>query len=404
MKILKLTCLASLAMLMPAMALAADVKVKVVNEEKTQRQELVEVDVKEVRTKLGIADDEPFVVKNAMRQQVDYQITHDGKLLIDAAVKPCGTTVFTIVKGYPEPMHQWVEGKRFPQRKDDIAWENDRGAYRVYGPALQKTGERSFGTDVWTKNSPDLNLSERYYKDYEGNVRGYELGKNGRKDDYTDLHTSFHLDHGKGLDCYGVGPSLGCGAPALMDGDKLIFPYCYKTYKILDNGPLRFTVELTYNPTKIKGDDNVVEHRIISLDKGSNFNKMTVWYTGLSKPCDFASGVVVHTADKESVVVGKNYVQYADPTEQPDRYGFTIYVAALFPDGAKCKKLFYDKPEGAIAGHAVGVVKDLADGQRYTYYFGSAWSSYDVRNQDEWQLRINGFMDALASPLKVTLE
>ena len=64
----------------------------------------------------------------------------------------------------------------------------------------------------------------------------------------------------------------------------------------------------------------------------------------------------------------------------------------------------YDKPEGAIAGHAVGVVKNLKNNQRYTYYFGSAWSCYDVRNQDEWQLRINGFMNALESPLKITIE
>lgn len=94
----KLTCLASLAMLMPTLAQAADVKVKIVNDERFQRQELVEINVKDVRAKLGIADDETFVVKNGMRQQVEYQITHDGKLLIDAAVKPCGTTVYTIAR------------------------------------------------------------------------------------------------------------------------------------------------------------------------------------------------------------------------------------------------------------------------------------------------------------------
>ena len=351
---------------MPASALAADVKVTVTNEQKTQRQELVEIDARTVYQKLGIAEGQNIIVKNAMRQQVAYQITYDGKLLIDAAVKPCGKTVFTITTGNPEPMRSWVEGKMYPLRKDDIAWENDRGAYRVYGPQLQKSGERSFGIDVWTKNSPDLNVPERYYKDYEGNVRGYEIGKNGRKDEWIDLHTSFHLDHGKGLDCYGVGPSLGCGTPALMDGDKLIFPYCYRKYRIVDNGPLRFTVELTYNPVKIKNDENVVEHRIISLDKGSNFNKMTVWYSGLTSPCNLASGVVVHTADTESVVIGKNYVQYADPTDQPERHGFQLYVAALFPDGAKCRKLFYDKPEGAIAGHALGIIKDIKADQKYT--------------------------------------
>ena len=148
MKLLHQTCLAALALLMPASALAADVKVTVTNEQKTQRQELVEIDARTVYQKLGIAEGQNIIVKNAMRQQVAYQITYDGKLLIDAAVKPCGKTVFTITPGNPEPMRSWVEGKMYPLRKDDIAWENDRGAYRVYGPQLQKSGERSFGIDV----------------------------------------------------------------------------------------------------------------------------------------------------------------------------------------------------------------------------------------------------------------
>lgn len=393
-----------MALLIPVQLWAADVTIKVTNNESFQRQELVELDVNEVRQRLGITANESFVVKNKARQQVDYQITYDDKLLIDAPVKPHGTTVYTVTPGVPETMHQWVEGKMYPLRKDDIGWENDRGAYRIYGPALQRTGEKSFGIDVWTKNTPDLVMSDRYYKDYEGNVTGWANAKNGRKDDYIDLHTTFHLDHGNGLDCYSVGPTLGCGTPALMDGDQLILPYCYKTYKILDNGPLRFTVELTYNPEKVKGDEHVVEHRIISLDKGSNFNKMTVWYEGLSKPCDMAAGVVIHSADKESVVIGKNFVQYADPTDRPSDYGFQLYVAALFPNGAQTKKLLFDKPTGGNEGHAVGVKKNLQNNERYTYYFGSAWSEYDVRTQAEWQLRINEFLDAQSHPLTVTIE
>ena len=52
----KLTWLASIAMLVPTFAQAADVKVKIVNDERFQRQELVEIDVKDVRAKLGIDD------------------------------------------------------------------------------------------------------------------------------------------------------------------------------------------------------------------------------------------------------------------------------------------------------------------------------------------------------------
>jgi hypothetical protein len=242
-------------------------------------------------------------------------------------------------------------------------------------------------------------------KDFDGNVRKRELAKAGKKDEVNEesLKISFHLDHGTGLDCYNVGPSLGCGTPALMDGDKIIMPYCYKDYEILDNGPLRFTVSLTYNPVTIKKDNQVVEHRVISLDKGSNFNKMTVWYEGLSKPCDLVAGVVIHSEDKESAVVGSDFVQYADPTDNPAKHNFQIYVAALFPNGAITKKLMYDKPEEGIEGHAVGIVKNLKNDQKYTYYFGSAWSQYDVRTQNEWQLRINEFLDAIHSPLNVEI-
>lgn len=398
----------SLLLLIPMTTWAGKtVKITVTNDENEQRQELVEIDLKTVTDKLALGEDDAFVVRNAFGQQVDYQITHDGKLLIDVAVRPCGKAHFTVSKGVPEPMKTWVKGKMYPTRKDDIAWENDRGAYRVYGPALQRTGEKSFGTDVWTKNTPEIVVEDRYTADYDGNILKSVYHKKGQGDKWKeeDLHTSFHLDHGNGLDCYSVGATLGCGTPALMDGNTIIYPYCYKDYEILDNGPLRFTVALTYHPAKVKKDENVVEHRIMSLDKGSNFNKITVWYEGLSNPCDFASGVVIHSDDKESVVLGDNYVHYADPTDNPTKHNFQIYVAALFPNGdVKTKMLKYDTPNKGIEGHALGIVKKLENNQKYTYYAGCAWSKSDVRSQKEWQVRIESFLNAIALPLEINIE
>ncbi|MBP5712561.1 MAG: DUF4861 domain-containing protein, partial [Prevotella sp.] len=382
------------------------VTITVTNDENEQRQELVEIDLKTIVDKLALGEDDAFVVRNAFGQQVDYQVTYDGKLLIDVSVRPCGKAQFTVSKGVPEPMKTWVKGKMYPTRKDDIAWENDRGAYRVYGPALQRTGEKSFGTDVWTKNTPEIVVEDRYTADYDGNILKNIYNKKGQKDKWRDedLHTSFHLDHGNGLDCYSVGSTLGCGTPALMDGNTLIYPYCYKEYEILDNGPLRFTVALTYHPAKLKKDENVVEHRIMSLDKGSNFNKITVWYEGLTKPCDFASGVVIHSEDKESVVLGSNYVHYADPTDNPAKHNFQVYVAALFPYvNVKTKMLKYYTPHKGIEGHALGILKKLENNQKYTYYAGSAWSKADVRTQREWQVRRDSFLKAIAMPLEVSI-
>lgn len=407
MKANSILALAVCALLMPLKSFAQEVTITVTNDEKCQRQEVVEVDADAVLQKLGLAKDGKFIVKNALGQEVGYQLTYDGKLLIDASVRPCGSAVFTVKPGIPQPMKVFVTGKQYPERVDDIAWENDRTAYRVYGPALQRSGERAFGVDVWLKNTPDLEVSKRYATELGNHPQIEALKAAGKTDEafQVEIATTYHFDHGYGLDCYKVGPSLGCGAPALMDGKELILPYCYASYKILDNGPLRFTVELTYNPTEIKGDKNVVEHRIISLDKGSNFNKAVVWYDGLSKARDVAAGVVVHAEDTESVVLGKNFVQYADPTDNPSKQNFQIFVATLFPEGdVTTTKLMSKKPANGIAGHAVGVLKNYKSGNRFIYYFGSAWSKNDVRTQREWQLRIDEFLEALATPLHVNVK
>ncbi len=397
----------SMALMLAACAMhmdAAEVKITVTNNERMQRQELAEIKADEVYQQLGISYGEPVIVKNSLGQQVAYQLTFDGLMLIDASVRPCGDAVFTVEKGQPEIFKTFVAGRQYPERVDDIAWENDRTAYRLYGPALQRSGERAFGIDVWVKNTPNLEVERRYKVELSNHARIQQLIKEGKTDEAKQLEiaTTYHFDHGYGLDCYKVGPSLGCGTPAMMQDGKLVMPYCYKEYKILDNGPLRFTVELTYNPVTVGKDNNVVEHRILSLDKGSNFNKMTVWYEGLSNPIDIAAGVVIHQEDTQSLMVGRDFVAYADPTDNPAAQNFQIYVAALFPNNiSETKALMEPTPANGIAGHAVGILKDYQPGEKYVYYFGSAWSKNDVRTLDEWKLRIDNFLNALHSPLEV---
>lgn len=401
-----LCALAFSLILAPVSVDAGDVTITVTNNSDVQRQELIEVPVNDIYAKLGIKKGEQFIVRNALGQQVAYQITYDGKLLVDASVRPEGTADFTITQGTPKPMKTVVCGKQYPERVDDIAWENDRTAYRVYGPALQRTGEQAFGVDVWVKNTPDLEVEKRYKTELSNHEKINELKKEGKTAEAFEMEqeTTYHFDHGYGLDCYKVGPTLGCGAPALMSGNDMVLPYCYKSYKILDNGPLRFTVQLEYNPFTLGADKNVVEHRIISLDKGRNYNKMTVWYDGLTKPCDMVAGIVLHSEDTKSVLYGENYVLYADPTDNPTKQNFQIYVGVLFPNGVKAtKSMMYDTPANGNAGHGVGVIT-YQPGEKYTYYFGSAWSKNDVRTLNEWKLRSEETLEALHAPLKVTVK
>ncbi|MBR3399511.1 MAG: DUF4861 domain-containing protein [Prevotella sp.] len=402
MKLLNIIALSMLA----ASAGAQNVKIIVNNDEKVQRQEVVEVCAKQLYQKMGISYGSPVIVKNALGQQVGYQLTHDSLLLVDASVRPCGKAEFTVEKGTPREPKVFVTGRQYPERVDDIAWENDRTAYRIYGPALQRNKERAFGVDVWVKNTPDLEVEKRYNTELSNHHAIEKLKKEGKTQEALDMEeaTTYHFDHGYGLDCYKVGPTLGGGAPALMDNGELVLPYCYRDYQILDNGPLRFTVRVDYNPAVVGKDKNVVEHRIISLDKGSNFNRCTVWYDGLTDKRDLAAGIVVHPEDTETMYLASNMALYADPTDNPEKQNFQIYVGVLFPEGIDYTRYLYTEQDrqNGNAGHIIGV-KSYTPGTRFTYYFGSAWSKNDVRTFDEWKLRSEQTIDALHAPMNVTI-
>lgn len=402
MKLLNIIALCLLA----TSAGAQNVKIIVNNDEKVQRQEVVEVCAKQLYQKMGISYGSPVIVKNALGQQVGYQLTHDSLLLVDASVRPCGTAEFSVEKGTPRQPKVYVTGRQYPERVDDIAWENDRTAYRIYGPALQRNKERAFGVDVWVKNTPDLEVEKRYVTELSNHSAIEALKKEGKTQEALDMEeaTTYHFDHGYGLDCYKVGPTLGGGAPALMDNGELVLPYCYRDYQILDNGPLRFTVRVDYNSTSIGKDKNIVEHRVISLDKGSNFNRCTVWYDGLTEKCDLAAGIVVHPEDTETMHLASNMALYADPTDNPTKQNFQIFVGLLFPKGIDYTRYLYTEQDrqNGNAGHVIGV-KSYTPGTRFTYYFGSAWSKNDVRTMDEWKLRSEQTIDALQTPMKVTI-
>lgn len=369
--------------------------VEVSNPSSEYREQIVEIPLDSVLSRLNIPADS-IRVREAAGLDVPFQLSHDGYLLVEASVRKGGVARFTISKGNPQTFPVVCHGALHPERKDDFAWENDRGCYRVYGPALERTGERSFGIDVWTKNTPELVVDERFrIEDIVMMPTIDSLRRvNRHQGDSLYRTISYHHDHGRGLDPYKVGSTLGCGAPALMLGDSIVMPYCFADYKVLDDGPLRFSVELTQSPRMVDGM-TITEHRIITLDKGSNFNRMTVWYDGLTRPVGFCSGVVIQSEDPEPVVLGTNYVAYTDPTDQPNVHQAPLYVAALFPNGSVTTR--------RLQGHAVGAFPQY-DGAPYTYYFGSAWSKYDVRIPEEWQARIAWFLRLQETPLQVIMK
>ena len=346
---------------------AQPVTLSVNNPTSAQRQELIAIDA----NALPFPARKGIIVRDAFGIERPSQLTYDGKLLLYVHARPNGKATFTILPGKPAPVASWVGGRQYPERKDDLAFENDRIGFRLYGPALQRSGEKGFGHDVWVKRTTELILDELYRHD---------------------PMLYFHWDYGKGLDCYGVGPTLGCGTPCMIREGKIVYPWCYETYKILDKGPLRITIQADFSTTA----DGITEHRILTLDKGSNFCEAWVWYDGLKKPTDIAAGLAIRPADPTTVVMGKDYVHYADPTVEPNRHQCQIYVALLFPDA--------QVEITQMENHALGILRRYTSGQRFHYFFGAAWSEFDVRSQAEWQSRVQLMMLAQQQPLQVDIQ
>lgn len=275
-----------------------EVQIAIQNDSSFDRSnEIVEVAMSSVAEKLQLNDTATFIIIDAQGQQVPYQITYDEKIIFPANVKANTKSEYVIKPGTPEQFLTMTTGKQYPERVDDIAWENDKIAFRTYGPALQATGERAFGYDIWVKSVPELVVEDRYAGELnpETKAKIAELKKTDPKAaDELYKSVSYHVDHGNGLDCYKVGPTLGGGTAALMVNDSILYPYCYKSFEILDNGPLRFTVKLEYNPLTVKGESDIVETRIISLDAGTQLNKTTVSYSNLKENTPIVAGIVLH--------------------------------------------------------------------------------------------------------------
>lgn len=218
---------------------------------------------------------------------------------------------------------------------------------------------------------------------------------------------SFHVDHGNGMDVYAVGPTLGGGTAALLvDNDSIVYPYCFKEWEVLDNGPLRFTTRLVYNPLTVASDTNVVETRVISLDRGSHLNRTTVSYSGLSAKGRVAPGIVVHrqNPDGSSIDAENHYMAYADSTDNAANGNGVIFVGVMVPgefDDMINKSL--NAPVGDAVGHLLAPVEYTPDSP-FTYYWGSGWSKGDVATMDEWEEELKSAYRKSQSPLKVTVK
>jgi hypothetical protein len=258
-----------------------------------------------------------------------------------------------------KPAEPLVFGREAPERKDDFAWENKMVAYRVYGPALQATGEITSGIDVWSKRVPNFVIDTFYKRDHEGALT-------------HNSSLSYHKDNGQGLDSYEVGPSRGCGGTAVFAGGKLYPSKNYTTLKVLTSGPIRFAFELGYAPWDANGVE-VTETKRITLDAGSHLNRIDSRYTFAGVGAiDVAAGLAVHAGADPSVLDDGNVLSVWDTPQDPTAGRIATGIVSI-----------KDHRSTIAAGHAL-MVFHVKSGEVIPYAAGSGWSKADMPNQQAW--------------------
>ena len=253
-------------------------------------------------------------------------------------------------------------GLRPQRRKDDFAWENQPVAYRIYGPALQATGEITSGIDVWSKRIPNFVIDSFYKRDMEGSRT-----KNPA--------LTYHKDNGQGLDSYYVGPSRGCGGTAVfLRRSNLIVSKNYTTMRMIGNGPIRFSFEVSYAPWEANGME-VSEIKRITLDAGTHLNRIESTYTFQGGgTLDLAAAIAVHEGARAEFPVEGSIASVWDTPQDPSAGRIATGLVALPGEHARTIE---------ASGHAV-LLFTRHSGEPFRYLAGSGWSKADMPSAADW--------------------
>jgi hypothetical protein len=334
---------------------------------------LVSIPVKELISHWKDFGKKEFKIINTdTKKEIPYQLEYLSNkepvnLLLQINIEPEAQLNMGIIMGAPTALLPKTFARYVPERKDDFAWENDRIAFRMYGKALEGTKEDAYGLDVWLKRTDRLILNERY--------------KRGE----------YHIDHGDGLDYYHVGFSLGAGNIAPYINDSIWFSKNYHRYEILDNGPLRSTFRLFYDEWNVTGQP-VSATKTISLDVGSQLNKMAIQYNFKENVLPVAVGIIKRK-EKGAILLAeqKGVMGYWEPAHGKD--GITG-VGCILPDSVKEMKM--DKK------HLLSIA-EVKPNQIYIYYTGAAWNKAGkITNENQWFQYLDNFAEKLKHPLEVT--
>lgn len=343
---------------------------------------------------LGLASDaklENYAVKNSSTNSFleTQTVDNDGDgimdvLLFQPKIKASSKQDFEVFVGTNPSASKMVNcySRFVPERTDDYAWENNKVAFRTYGPVAQKMvedkipgGTLTSGIDAWLKRV-----------DYPIINKWYEKATNGTG--------TYHKDTGEGLDNFHVGDSRGVGGIAVNIDGKYYFSKNFTSWKTITTGPIRTSFILTYADWDAKGN-KITESKLISLDYGSQLSRFEINITGTKS---IAAGLTLH--DKKGTIgtdLKKGWLSYWEPLEDSE-----IGTGLVAPNNTLTSFDNHVTDEKDLSNLYGNIT--VKNGKAI-YYVGFGWKKGSpFQTKQEWETYLTSFAEKVNNPLIVKVK
>ncbi|SHM45892.1 protein of unknown function [Chryseobacterium carnipullorum] len=375
-----------------AHSLTSQTRIEVKNTLNFSRNEVVAIPVHQLKALMKENRKNEIRIKDSNHKVLPVQWIDndsDGKddeLLFQAVIGAKKINLYSISVDGSVPVHESrisTYSRLVPERVDDYAWENDKIAFRVYGPkgqqeALQgiKSSTLSSGVDIWLKRT-DLPVINKWYKGYLTDPMFY------------------HRDtREEGYDPYHVGNSRGTGGIGIWTKDSLQVSQNFVTAKTIAEGPLRTVFELTYNPWSEYG---VKETKRISLDLGSNFSKFESYFEAEKPVPNYTIGISLHKNEGETVLSDKEgyYLHWEKIDDAFVGEGIVIHPEVV-------EKSIAFKSETPDQSNLLVVTRPQ---KKRIYYAGFAWQkSGQIKTRKDWELMLQQKAEMISNPLIIKIK
>lgn len=231
------------------------------------------------------------------------------------------------------------------ERAEDIAWENDMVAFRIYSRDVRS--KVSSGVDYWAKTVAHPVIETWYAQAAQGK--------------------SYHENYGEGYDFYSVGRNRGLGGTGIITSGGLAVAEPYADYRIYSDTPDLVDFEVSYQPYEADGR-MIYEKKRIKMVLSTHFYQVTSTVeTSDGQPVVLAVGLTDFGAAKVDQSIEKGMISLEEKISDKDG----TMACAVFAD-----------PKDVKGFETVGkdrlILLNVNSGEPVTYYVG-AGCSQDTR-------------------------